>query len=204
MKKEYDEIMEHLQVTPQMRQRILEHIEEADLSTPKKVLRFPALKKALSLAACFVLLLAGVMALPQLLSRSEAELPPVLDSQGIEEVASLEELSKLVGFEITESFSLPFEVTERSYVSYWNDLAEIDYAGEGQSAVYRQSPGTEENSGDYTPYSQSVALKLDGRTVTLKGDQDAFPLALWTEGGYAYSLRLSKALSAEDWGKILG
>lgn len=53
MKKEYDEIMEHLQVTPQMRQRILEHIEEADLSTPKKVLRFPALKKALSLAACF-------------------------------------------------------------------------------------------------------------------------------------------------------
>lgn len=204
MKKEYDEIMEHLQVTPQMRQRILEHIEEADLSTPKKVLRFPALKKALSLAACFVLLLAGVMALPQLLSRSEAELPPVLDSQGIEEVASLEELSKLVGFEIKEDFSLPFEVTERSYVSYWNDLAEIDYAGEGQSAVYRQSPGTEENSGDYTPYSQSVALKLDGRTVTLKGDQDAFPLALWTEGGYAYSLRLSKALSAEDWGKILG
>lgn len=204
MKKEYDEIMEHLQVTPQMRQRILEHIEEADLSTPKKVLRFPALKKALSLAACFILLLAGVMALPQLLSRSEAELPPVLDSQGIEEVASLEELSKLVGFEIKEDFSLPFEVTERSYVSYWNDLAEIDYAGEGQSAVYRQSPGTEENSGDYTPYSQSVALKLDGRTVTLKGDQDAFPLALWTEGGYAYSLRLSKALSAEDWGKILG
>lgn len=204
MKKEYDEIMEHLQVTPQMRQRILEHIEEADLSTPKKVLRFPALKKALSLVACFVLLLAGVMALPQLLSRSEAELPPVLDSQGIEEVASLEELSKLVGFEIKEDFSLPFEVTERSYVSYWNDLAEIDYAGEGQSAVYRQSPGTEENSGDYTPYSQSVALKLDGRTVTLKGDQDAFPLALWTEGGYAYSLRLSKALSAEDWGKILG
>ena len=204
MKKEYDEIMEHLQVTPQMRQRILEHIEEADLSTPKKVLRFPALKKALSLAACFVLLLAGVMALPQLLSRSEAELPPVLDSQGIEEVASLEELSKLVGFEIKEDFSLPFEETERSYVSYWNELAEIDYAGEGQSAVYRQSPGTEENSGDYTPYSQSVALKLDGRTVTLKGDQDAFPLALWTEGGYAYSLRLSKALSAEDWGKILG
>lgn len=204
MKKEYDEIMEHLQVTPQMRQRILEHIEEADLSTPKKVLRFPALKKALSLAACFVLLLAGVMALPQLLSRSEAELPPVLDSQGIEEVASLEELSKLVGFEIKEDFSLPFEVTERSYVSYWNELAEIDYAGEGQSAVYRQSPGTEENSGDYTPYSQSVALKLDGRTVTLKGDQDAFPLALWTEGGYAYSLHLSKALSAEDWGKILG
>ncbi len=31
LKQEYDAVMEHLQVTPDMRRRVLEHIRQADL-----------------------------------------------------------------------------------------------------------------------------------------------------------------------------
>lgn len=88
MKKEYDEIMEHIEVTPEMRQRVMRRIQEEDISvsTPK-ILRFSSFKKYLSIAACFVILLAGAIALPNLLNQNEPE-PPVLVGQGIEEVPS--------------------------------------------------------------------------------------------------------------------
>ena len=47
--KRYDEVMKHVEVTPEMRRRILRNIEQADLTeaAPRKVVRSP-----LSQAAC--------------------------------------------------------------------------------------------------------------------------------------------------------
>lgn len=203
MKKEYDEIMDHIEVTPEMRQRILRHIQEKNIipSSPK-VLRFSSFKKYLSVAACFVVLLAGAIALPNLLNGNEVE-PPVLVGQGIEEAMSIQELSELVGFEIKEEFTLPFTIEETMYSSYWNELAEIRYTGGGQSAVYRQSPGTDNNSGDYNSYKESAEISAGSITVTLSGDGGTFSLAVWTDGDYAYSLRLAQAVTADEWNAIL-
>lgn len=43
----YDELMDRIEVTPEMRQRILKNIETADLTPDKKVLRFHHLKQYL-------------------------------------------------------------------------------------------------------------------------------------------------------------
>ena len=113
MGKAYDEIMEKIKVTPEMRQHVLERIAREDI-IPSKAVRFSALKKYLSVAACLILLLAGVVTLSQLLERTEPE-PPVLTVPNIVEAASLQELSGLVGFEVTTEFSLPFEVEKITY-----------------------------------------------------------------------------------------
>ena len=201
--KAYDEIMEKIKVTPEIRRRVLEHIAQEDISpTSSKIVRFPALKKYLSIAACFVLLLVGVAALPHLLEHPEPE-PPVLTVSDIVETTSLDELSGMVGFKVTEKFSLPFEAEQTAYRSYWNELAEVEYSGGEYTATYRQSLGTYDNSGDYNTYDDVAEISVNDRNVTLKGNGGLYVLATWTDGTYAYSLSISPGVSAETWQTIL-
>lgn len=199
--KAYDEIMEKIKVTPEMRQYVLERIAREDI-IPSKAVRFSALKKYLSVAACLILLLAGVVTLSQLLERTEPE-PPVLTVPNIVEAASLQELSGLVGFEVTTEFSLPFEVEKITYCSYWNEMAEIEYSGRECFAIYRQSIGSDDNSGDYNTYSDMVEIAVNNQNVTLKGNDGAYVLGIWTDGNHSYSLSISPGVSAEDWQTIL-
>lgn len=203
MGKAYDEIMEKIEVTPEMRQRVLERIESEKIVPARpRVMRFPAWKKYLSAAACLVLVLTGAAVLPRLMEWQRPE-PPVLTVPDIEEAGSLQELSKLVGFEVTEDFALPFAAQEAVYCSYWNEMAQIQYTGTGQTATYRQSLGTDDNSGDHNTYGGTVEITVDNRTVTLKGTNGAYVLAIWTDGTYSYSLSISAGFSTEDWRTIL-
>lgn len=201
MAKTYDEIMERIRVTPEMRRRVLEHI--ADISpASSRVMRFPSPNKYLTAAACFLLLLTGAAALLLLPTRTAPE-PPVMTVPDIEEAASLEELSDLVGFAVETPFFLPFETEETVYRSYWKELAEVEYRGEASSATYRQSAGTDDNSGDYNIYGDTTEIAVKDQTVTLKGDDGRYVLSIWTDGTYAYSLSLSSGVSADDWRTIL-
>lgn len=199
----YDEIMDRIQVTPEMRDRVLRSIQAAEIAAARpKVLRLPAWKKYLSAAACLILVIAGAAALPRLIQL----LPPGETVQvvpQIQEAASLAELSKLVGFEVEAEAALPFAPEEITYCSYWNELAQIQYSGQGQTATYRQSAGAQDNSGDYTIYDAVYELDLNGLTVTLKGVGGAYALAVWTDGRFSYSLRLSQGAPAEEWLSIL-
>lgn len=201
--KAYDEIMDKIEVTEEMRRRVLARIAAEDMKPVRpKVLRLPAWKKYLSAAACLILVIAGAAALPRLVQL----LPPEGNVQvvpQIEEAASLAELSRLVGFDVEEGFALPFEPEETTYCSYWNELAQIQYSGGGQTATYRQSAGTEDNSGDYTAYSDVAGLAAGGLSVTLKGDGGAYALAVWTDGSFSYSLGLSQGVAAEEWLTLL-
>lgn len=200
--KAYDEIMEKLEVTPEMRERVLSRIAEEDIEPARpKVLRFPAWKKYLSAAACLVLVIAGMAALPWLAGFQMPE--DVQTVPRIEEAASLEELSALVGFAVDTEFNLPFAQEETVYCSYWNEMAQIRYSGQGQTAEYRQSAGTQDNSGDYTDYGDVAETTAGGLTVTLKGDGGVYVLAVWTDGAFSYSLRLSRGLPEAGWQGVL-
>lgn len=206
MKKRYDEVMDRIEVTDEMRGRILDSIRKMDIAAApgRTVIRFPNLKRYFAAAACFVLLLAGAITVPRLMEREAPEPPPVQTIPQIEEAASLQELSGLVGFEVTEEFILPFAAEKISYVSYWKELAEVNYEGGGQSAAFRKSVGTSDNSGDYTTYSTEAEISAKGWTVALRGEGETYSLAVWTDGAYSYSLRLSQAISKEAWRTVFG
>lgn len=200
----YDEIMAQIEVTPEMRERVLKRVAAEDIAPVRSnVLRFPKLKKYLAAAACLALVIAGAAALPRLLAPAQPDPPPVAVVPMIEEAASLDELSTLVGFEVDTGFALPFEPEETTYCSYWNELAQIQYSGAGQTAAYRQSAGTEDNSGDYTAYGDVVEITAGGLDVTLKGDGGVYALAVWTDGAFSYSLHLSQGVSEAGWLDIL-
>ena len=68
LKKRYDEIMDKIQVTDEMHNRILDHIQKSDLqkTKPFKITWSHTVKKYGSIAACLVILAASAVVLPSL------------------------------------------------------------------------------------------------------------------------------------------
>lgn len=205
-KNPYRELMEQVNLTPEARERILTNVQQADLSPqPEKVVPFPRRRQTwrrwASLAACLVVVVAAVLAVPQLREQPDTA-PPVQVLPPFRQVDSLDALSEAVGFPVTEVSKLPFDPVSTTYTAYDEDTAEITYTGSGgQTATYRQSCGSEDNSGDYNLYPDTQALPE--QNATLKGQDGLYTLALWTDGTYTYSLRLSSALSADAWQALL-
>lgn len=192
----YEEIMDRVEVTPEMRQRVLSNLEQA--RKPKR----PALRQLMSLAACLAIVLCCWYAWKPR-QQTQVENPGAQGAPQIENVASLEALSQKTGVSMEELTGLPFDVEVTQYVSYWEELAEIQYFGQTDSLCYRKSHGTEDNSGDYNVYSQVKTLDVSGCAVTLKGGAEGYSLAAWTDGTYAYSISASKPLTEETFRGLL-
>ena len=210
--KRYDEIMDRVKVTDDMRSRILENIEAEDIAAARRRKQTGrTVTKLLSMAACLAVIIAVASALrtPAQVSTSDDLQPNEADAPGfvqggadIIELDSAAALSAAVGFEVND-IDLPFTPEQTKYISYWHELAEIDYSGEGKTARYRKAAGTEDCSGDYNVYTDVTELEANGVTVTLKGDAGQYTLAIWTDGSYSYSLSLSDGLSLGDWQTLI-
>ena len=196
----YDEVMEKLEVTPEMRARILQNVETQMAEPCKKPNR---LRRFAALAACLAILLVGAAALPKLISSPTPEESEPTIANGMVEVASKEELSEAVGFPVKSAQSLPFFPQSIYYTSYWGEMAQIDYANGGSMACFRQSLGEEDNSGDWSEYPAQKSLTVNGCVVTLKGEADSYTLAIWQDGTYSYSLSLSAGQPASVWESIV-
>lgn len=202
MSKKYDCIMSRIEVTPEMRQRVLENIQAADIPKAPKVTRFPQWKRIISIAACFAVILIGSLIAPTLFNQQE--IPPLEGVESIYDCNSIDELSQTVGFSVFDLTKLPFVVEKTAYTSYWAELAQITYSGSnGESAVYRKSVGADDNSGHYDLYAQVQEFSFADLTVTLKGVDGAYELALWTDGMYSYSIWLSDSISETEWNTLL-
>ena len=197
----YDEAMEKLEVTPEMRARILKNVEEQAAQPVKKS---NPLRRFAALAACLAILLAGAAALPRLISNpAREEESETMIANGMVEVSSSDELSEAVGFPVKSAQTLPFFPQSILYTSYWGEMAQVDYANGGSSACFRQSLGDEDNSGDWNEYPAQEALSVKGFSVTLKGEPDSYTLAIWSDGTYSYSLSLSAGQPASVWQAII-
>ena len=200
----YDEAMEKIELTPQMRARILQNVER-ELQKPAKKPAFAGrLRRITALAACLAILLVGALTLPGLVFRpSQEEEPETMIANGMVQLSSREELSDAVGFPVKAAQTLPFFPQSILYTSYWGEMAQIDYASGPESACFRQSPGTEDNSGDWNEYPAQETIEASGFSVTLKGEKDAYTLAVWSDGTYSYSLSLSSGQVPYVWESIV-
>lgn len=214
----YEELMDKVEVTPEMRERVLDGIGEkmtvaqektanivditriADLNCRK---RAGIYRKLLPLAACFALLLLAGIAVPRLrhpmpdYTGDETQVVP-----DITEWTSAEELSEKVGFPVEDISSLKEEAEETTYLAEWG-MAEIRYLVDGQTISYRKSqPAGEDNSGVYKTYEFERTGTVDGHEYTLKGNGDTCSLILWEDEDYSYSIYFEKAVSVEQAEKL--
>ena len=213
MSKSYDEIMEEIQVTEEMRDRILQNIAKTEIQkepSEKKKPHFYRLQKYSLTAACLALLLVGAVALPRLWSGNGQE-PSAIWSEGgtgelmgsaqwgIQECFSAEALSGAAGFPIEDLESIPFEVQETNYIYLGDGLAEIRYYGaEEENLDYRKATGEEDNSGVYLDFERVQEEEIDGVKVTVKGDEDRIYLILWQKDGFSYSIYAEEGIPTEN------
>ena len=78
----------------------------------------------------------------------------------------------------------------------------LDQSG-AQEIRIRKAPGAGDISGDYSAYPHQETASVGGSSVTLKGDDTGYVLALWSDGGFSYSIRLSLPLEPEAWLPII-
>lgn len=192
----YKEMMNTLKVTPEMRSRILNRLQE-DRAAELRKKRLRRMYACASLAACLAIALmvgrfAGVR------QNSADEGPIAMSPYGAAEYASASALSQALGFAVKTPAELPFEPEKTAYNAMFGEYAQIDYTGSGASISVRMAPGTEDISGDYNEYAKEETTEIGGKIVTLKGDDSTVSLATWTDGAYAYSISAEPAVSQED------
>ena len=193
----YEQIMDKIEVTPEMRQRVLRNVEAEQAKQKKRQLT----RRLVTLAAC----LAIVVCCWYVWKPKQTDPPEqgMMAVARIDTVDSLEALTEKTGIPMNELTGVPFTVERTEYVSYWDELAEIQYFGGNDSLCYRKSPGTEDNSGDYNVYAQEETLEISGNAVTLKGGNGAYSLAILTDGSYAYSISVTNPLSEDAFRTLL-
>ncbi len=190
----YNDIMEKVEVTDGMRERILANVSEKVSKREKKVLTFPNWKRMSTLAACAAIVLLCVTALPGILNTDKPMEDDLMATNEIIECRDIDELSQYAGFTINELSDIPFESVACSY-TWWFDLfAQIEYVGDDNAITYRVAESEEDISGDYNEYSQIQKETIGQNVVTIKGNDDQAYLAIWTAGKYAYSISSSEGI----------
>ena len=200
--------MERLTVSDPMKDRLIAGIHKTERNK-SKVVRFTAIKWLAPIAACFVLLVAGVFVINNIhwndVTPDEGDTTGPIDQTpwGSVEYQNAEELSRASGIEIEDLENIPFEVTETVYQDYENNLVEIRYSNEEESLSYRVSKGDEDNSGDYNDYSNVRTQKINGISVTLKGEGDLIYCVLYEKDGCIHSIGASKGYTLRQIEKMI-
>lgn len=218
MKQRYNEVMEHIVVTDEMRVRILAAVQQADLTPRKKAIRFDQiLKMAAAAAACAAVMVVGQNAIPKSGSAAAADTAGAYTDRaenasdscemamqavnGIQECADALGLEQAVGFAVPQLEALPYTLEKTVYRSYWGEIAEVEYqcAG-GEEVCLRKAPGEGPVSGDYNDYAYVQQLAVNKVLAVLKGSTEGtYTLAEWQADGYAYSLSLSSPQAVTWW-----
>ena len=84
-------------------------------------------------------------------------------------------------------------------------MLELFYTdGNGGGVSVRKAAGDGDISGDYNEYAAVTTTSVEDAQVTLKGGApDSYTLALWSSGGYSYSLSLSSPLPESAWIELI-
>ena len=205
MKRKYDELMDRVEVSEEMRSRLLQNIGRTPAEPEKtKSSSRGVLKILLPIAACLVLAIGVFTAVSLRRETVPEKTPQVQVTNGICEAESREELSQMVGFKVKELPWLPFEIQTTAYVSYWNEMAEIEYRGKEQTCTLRQSPGKEDISGDYTDYEAVKSFRIGDAEITLKGHaENEYLSASWVWENQSFSLAFSEGQTQETIEKMI-
>ena len=60
----------------------------------------------------------------------------------------------------------------------------------------RKGIGTEDVSGDYVNYPE--IKNVNGKSVTMKGQEEKVVLAIWNDGEYSYAVSVEKSISVDE------
>lgn len=207
----YNEIMEHIELTDEMRERII-----SSVSAKRRRRRISRIVSAAAgVAACAVIVFGAFTVIRNTGSfnkvpdketvTTQSSYPSVsgADTYGAVSFKSAAELSEAFGIEINDLEHLPYDVKTVSYSVMFGNFAEVNYyGGNDEECCYRVGRDTEDITGEYDEFTAVGTAGLNGCEVTLKGYGENYRIASWIRDGHFFSVSLNKGTDMETLLKI--
>ena len=100
---------------------------------------------------------------------------------------TLADAAALAGFDIIVPDSVD-GYEERAITAMEKDMIQVLYLHGDDQICVRKAAGDEDCSGDYNAYSEEKTVTVGDRELTLRGNNGKVMVAVWSEGGYSYSI----------------
>ncbi len=116
------------------------------------------------------------------------------DDNGVQPASPFRPCDTMADAAALAGFDMTLPETADGLEAVENEMIQALYGENGDEMLIRKALGSEDISGDYNIYAQTETVN----GVTLKGENGQVSLALWTDGGYTYSISVGEALSQAD------
>lgn len=189
----YNAFMDKITVTPEMKERITANVLNNSNTS------FFNYRVFAYMAACGIVAFALLSVNIFHTDNFDTNTPQVTYSPGGGNYNSLGELSAAMGFDVKNAEYVPFDVNQTIYSDYGFGLAEVNYIGNENSLTLRMANDSGDVSGNYNSFT---TVKTVG-SVTLKGNDGSYSLALWENKGYSYSVDLLQGVDEKTLIKIV-
>ena len=74
-------------------------------------------------------------------------------------------------------------------------MIQVFYGNDENEICVRKEAGSGDISGDYNQYAQAKTVEVNGSSVTMKGENGLFMVAIWESSGYTYSVTSGAGMS---------
>ena len=104
----------------------------------------------------------------------------------------------VVGLSVYTPTLLPVGYVQKDIIVIDKSLAEIFYRNDaGKEILFRMAKGDADISGDSTIYEVNQIVQVGRQYIRVKGTEKLVSLALWSRGGYTFSLSFEEPISIE-------
>lgn len=123
-----------------------------------------------------------------------------VQSAGPQNVNSRSALEQRMGHRLKMPAAVPFSASQFLYTDYGDGMGGVTESGGNSEVETRMAKlsDTGDPSGDYTSYNTTKVKTINGHSVTLKGNDGKYQLAVWNDGTYSYSVRSNRPLTEAE------
>ena len=139
-------------------------------------------------------LMAGTVVSALLMGDGSAQAMP----SPLVEYTSVRDAWAVAGLPVYTPTLLPVGYVQKEIIVIDKSLAEIFYRNDaGKEILFRMAKGDADISGDNNIYEVNQVVQVGRQYIRVKGTEKLVSLALWSRGGYAFSISFEEPASIE-------
>ena len=123
---------------------------------------------------------------------------PELTVNPYQTCSSLKEASEITGYMLSVPESLLIE-KETEIIVYDESITEFNVLDSEYQTIFciRKATGDDDISGVYEIYETEKTVNINNKEIVIKGNNNLYYLAVWTNEGYSYSFFSNEGISEE-------
>lgn len=144
------------------------------------------------------ILLAGLAISALCMGNVHAAEKPQQISSPLVSYTSVRDAWAVAGLPVYTPTLLPVGYAQKDIIVIDKSLAEIFYRSDtGKEILFRMAKGDADISGDSTVYEVNQVVQIGRQYIRVKGTEKLVSLALWSRGGYTFSISFEEPIPVE-------